>query len=202
MLPLISTPLTLGLFGMPGGWEMIVVLVIGLLVFGRRLPEIGRSLGSSIVEFKRASRESTRTSIPSRESHPRRRPRSTNPPPTPLDTILRLVARRAPIKLDLARPKKTTDARFIHADAAPSHRRIPTPPRPSRRRLYLSALSSSWSSLKYGVPKSGSLPGPPRIPPLLVAPATRIRSPLEPVSSASESSDSASLARPHRQCRR
>lgn len=53
MLPLISTPLTLGLFGMPGGWEMIVVLVIGLLVFGRRLPEIGRSFGSSIVEFKK-----------------------------------------------------------------------------------------------------------------------------------------------------
>jgi sec-independent protein translocase protein TatA len=45
--------LVLGLFGMPGGWEMAVVLVIGLLVFGRRLPEIGRSLGSSIVEFKR-----------------------------------------------------------------------------------------------------------------------------------------------------
>lgn len=53
MLPLSSTHLTLGLFGMPGGWEMIVVLVIGLLVFGRRLPEIGRSLGSSIVEFKK-----------------------------------------------------------------------------------------------------------------------------------------------------
>ncbi|MAD18913.1 MAG: hypothetical protein CMJ52_01650 [Planctomycetaceae bacterium] len=38
---------------MPGGWEWAVVLIIGLLVFGRRLPEIGRSLGSSIVEFKR-----------------------------------------------------------------------------------------------------------------------------------------------------
>ena len=45
--------LFLGLFGMPGGWEWAVVLIIGLLVFGRRLPEIGRSLGSSIVEFKR-----------------------------------------------------------------------------------------------------------------------------------------------------
>ena len=25
-------------FGLPGGWEWIVLLVIGLLLFGRRLP--------------------------------------------------------------------------------------------------------------------------------------------------------------------
>jgi len=43
----------LGLFGMPGGAEWIVLLLLGLLVFGRRLPEVGRSLGSSIVEFKK-----------------------------------------------------------------------------------------------------------------------------------------------------
>jgi sec-independent protein translocase protein TatA len=40
-------------FGMPGGMEWIVLLVIGLLIFGRRLPEVGRSLGRGIVEFKR-----------------------------------------------------------------------------------------------------------------------------------------------------
>lgn len=43
----------LAIFGLPGGTEWIVILVIGLLVFGRRLPEVGRSLGRSIVEFKR-----------------------------------------------------------------------------------------------------------------------------------------------------
>ncbi|MEC9156874.1 MAG: twin-arginine translocase TatA/TatE family subunit, partial [Planctomycetota bacterium] len=39
-------------FGMPSGWEWIALLAIGLLVFGRRLPEVGRSVGKSIVEFK------------------------------------------------------------------------------------------------------------------------------------------------------
>ena len=40
-------------FGVPGGPEWIILLVLGLLIFGRRLPEVGRSLGKSIVEFKR-----------------------------------------------------------------------------------------------------------------------------------------------------
>lgn len=43
---------TLG-FILPGQWEWVIILVIGLLLFGRRLPEVGRSLGRSIVEFKR-----------------------------------------------------------------------------------------------------------------------------------------------------
>lgn len=40
-------------FGWPGGPEWIVLLVLGLLIFGKRLPEVGRSIGRGIVEFKR-----------------------------------------------------------------------------------------------------------------------------------------------------
>ncbi len=38
---------------MPGFEEWIVIAVIGVLVFGKRLPEVGRSLGKGIVEFKK-----------------------------------------------------------------------------------------------------------------------------------------------------
>jgi sec-independent protein translocase protein TatA len=46
---------TFGLLGfmLPGGSEWVILLVLGLLIFGRRLPEVGRSLGKGIVEFKR-----------------------------------------------------------------------------------------------------------------------------------------------------
>src|SRR5436853_3009269 len=40
-------------WGMPGLPEWIVIAAIGLLLFGKRLPEVGRSLGKGIVEFKK-----------------------------------------------------------------------------------------------------------------------------------------------------
>ncbi|MBI4716721.1 MAG: twin-arginine translocase TatA/TatE family subunit [Planctomycetes bacterium] len=47
----------LALFSMPGTTEWIIILVVALLVFGRRLPDVARSLGKSIVEFKKGIRE-------------------------------------------------------------------------------------------------------------------------------------------------
>ncbi len=51
---MITYPLTTTLaFWTPGPGEMAIIGVLGLLFFGKRLPEVGRSLGKGIVEFKR-----------------------------------------------------------------------------------------------------------------------------------------------------
>ena len=59
-------------------WHIIVLLIIVLLLFGaKRLPEIGRSLGSSAREFKKgiSGDESTPTAVP-----------PPDPPKQPVDT--------------------------------------------------------------------------------------------------------------------
>ena len=38
-------------------WELIVILVVVLLLFGHRLPGMARSLGSGITEFKRGLKD-------------------------------------------------------------------------------------------------------------------------------------------------
>lgn len=50
---------TLGLFANLGPMEIGIILLVGLLLFGRRLPEVGRGLGKSIVEFKKGLRDVT-----------------------------------------------------------------------------------------------------------------------------------------------
>lgn len=50
------------MFGSLGVWEIALILVVALLLFGpRKLPEIGRTLGKGLAEFKKASNELRRS---------------------------------------------------------------------------------------------------------------------------------------------
>lgn len=67
-------------FGMPGGWEMVVIALVVLLLFGaKKIPELARGLGRGIREFKDATREvkegiqdqDTEPQPPSKEAKPK-----------------------------------------------------------------------------------------------------------------------------------
>jgi TatA/E family protein of Tat protein translocase len=46
------------MFGTIGGLELLVIFLLCLLVFGpRKLPELGRSIGKSLAEFRRATQD-------------------------------------------------------------------------------------------------------------------------------------------------
>ena len=46
------------MFGSLGMGELIIIFTVALIVFGpRKLPELGRSLGKSLSEFRRATNE-------------------------------------------------------------------------------------------------------------------------------------------------
>lgn len=45
-------------FGMPGGWELMVIILVIILLFGaKKIPELARGLGKGIREFKDATKE-------------------------------------------------------------------------------------------------------------------------------------------------
>ena len=45
-------------FGMPGGWEWVIIVLVVVLLFGaKKIPELARGLGKGIREFKDATKE-------------------------------------------------------------------------------------------------------------------------------------------------
>ena len=83
------------MFGSLGTMELVVILVIALIVFGpRKLPELGRSLGKSLGEFKRASNDLRNTL--EEEIHVEERTGTAPAPPAPAQPAAPASAPAAP----------------------------------------------------------------------------------------------------------
>src|SRR5215208_5914826 len=78
------------MFGSVGVPELIIIFTIALIIFGpRKLPELGKSLGKSLAEFKRASNELKNTLDEEIRTEERRSAERQEPPrvSAPVDSI-------------------------------------------------------------------------------------------------------------------
>ena len=73
------------MFGSVGVPELIIIFTIALIIFGpRKLPELGKSLGRSLAEFKRASNELKSTLDEEIRTEERRSAERQEPPRVPV----------------------------------------------------------------------------------------------------------------------
>jgi len=78
--------MSLGLFGTIGTPELIIILFVALLMFGGRLPEVARSLGKSVTQFKRGLKDVEDELNAAETPAAQAAPPKTLPPPAPTAT--------------------------------------------------------------------------------------------------------------------
>jgi Tat protein translocase TatB subunit len=104
------------MFGTLGGPEIFLILVVALIVFGpRRLPEIGKSVGKMLAEFRKASNDFKRTIEDEVEAERVRE----------LDT-----SRAAAAPTTTAAPPAATEAPHVEHPTPPAVSREEVPPPP------------------------------------------------------------------------
>ncbi len=98
---------TLGLLQNLSPWEILLILGLGLLLFGRKLPEVGRSLGRGIVEFKKGLK-GVEDEIHTASMQPPSQPPAYRPPLQSGGSDVR-VSRADPVEQAPARPSEQTN---------------------------------------------------------------------------------------------
>jgi len=93
-----SSPFVLAFLENLGTTELVMIFVVALLLFGNRLPEMARSFGKGIAEFKRSMREST-------EQVTRELEQAAAPMKTSLEEVQRDVEKPLPEPDTVSRPE-------------------------------------------------------------------------------------------------
>jgi TatA/E family protein of Tat protein translocase len=110
----------MGPLGIP---ELIVIFFIALIFFGpRKLPDLGRSLGKSLAEFKRASNELRSTLDEEIQAEERKTTAAPTPPPPAVTEPAALPAPAAPETIARGGLGETTHTAHHEADLASAER--------------------------------------------------------------------------------
>ena len=72
-------------WGLPHGYEWIIIGAIGLLIFGKRIPSAAKGIGQSILEFKRGMKSGADDADAPTESEAKPKPRFDPQTGKPLD---------------------------------------------------------------------------------------------------------------------
>src|SRR5512141_1800236 len=88
---MVSSTINVMFAGMLGGWEIVLILAVVLILFGaKKLPELAKGLGTGIKEFKKATREVSdeiSSAMDETPPPPRRITTVTTPPAEPEQTV-------------------------------------------------------------------------------------------------------------------
>src|SRR5205823_587151 len=147
------------MFGTLGGPEVILILVVALIVFGpRRLPEIGKSMGKMLAEFRKASNDFKRTIEDELEAE---KSRETTPaPPLPEATT--------PVPSSVTEPVPPVESAPV--ESAPSEGTPLVPPAPSE----VTASDAAATASPAVAPGGGTTAAAPAVEPRVEPPAEAV----------------------------
>src|SRR5215470_4683998 len=107
------------MFGSIGMPELILIFIVALLVFGpKKLPEIGKSIGKGLAEFKRASDDLKKT-IEQEIEQGKNEVSAVREQVTGVDKSLQETVPAAPLQIAEARPASVSDGAPQIPAAAP-----------------------------------------------------------------------------------